>query len=180
MSPLKFETLRQANKARVGKFRNKHGGLAHSRTDGSDWSPAQWLQAMVGELGEFANLRKKFERGDIGLIDYAREAQKELADIQIYLDLLAMRALDFQGSDGNKFVHPTGIDLGQAVLEKFNEVSDRVGVDIKLRQRKLFTMKSHEIVDVVDKTDYQQRMRDKASDVMQEAVRKNVEERKEA
>lgn len=112
---LTFHELRSANLIRLPKFKNKHGEIAHSKADGSDWTPAQWLQALVGEIGEYANFRKKFERGDITEEEFKLEAKKELADIQIYLDLLALN-LD--------------IDLGRATKEKFNEVSKRVGVDV--------------------------------------------------
>ena len=115
---LTFNTLRDANKARLPTFKNKHGLPAHSEPDGSDWSPAQWLQAMVGELGEYANFRKKFERGDITEAEFQEAAAKELADVQIYLDLLAFRL---------------GIDLGRATLEKFNEVSVRVHSPVHIR-----------------------------------------------
>lgn len=125
---LTFDTLRQANKARLPTFRNAKGEKAHTTDDGSDWSPAQWLQALVGEVGEFANLRKKYERGDITPEQYAIEAAKELADIQIYLDILARRCLDT-----SDLVHPTGIDLGHATIKKFNEVSKRVKSHIMIR-----------------------------------------------
>jgi hypothetical protein len=125
-SPLNFNTLREANAARLPQFKNSKGGLAHSKIDGSDWSPAQWLQAVMGELGEYANIRKKYERGDIDHREYAVLAAKELADVQTYLDILARRALDY--SDGR--VHPTGVDLGQATIAKFNEVSNRVGSSV--------------------------------------------------
>lgn len=46
-----------------------------------------------------------------------QHARKELADVQIYLDLLALSI---------------EIDLEEATVEKFNEVSDRIGVNIKL------------------------------------------------
>ncbi|MGY0711770.1 MazG-like family protein [Azospirillum argentinense] len=69
------------------------------------------------KLGETANLIKKIERGDLTL-DEARPAlAKELADVQTYLDLLAFRA---------------GVDLGQATIAKFNEVSVRVGSPVRL------------------------------------------------
>ena len=93
-SDLSFATLRLADRARVPRFRNKHGGLAHAKPDGSDWTPADWLQALVGELGEYARVRHQFEMGQISREQYEVEARKELADVQIYLDLLAMRALD--------------------------------------------------------------------------------------
>jgi NTP pyrophosphatase (non-canonical NTP hydrolase) len=112
---LTFNTLREANQLRLPQFKNCHGDPAHSEPDGSDWSPAQWLQAVVGELGEYANFRKKFERGDITLEAFRANAKKELADTVIYLDLLALQ-LD--------------IDLGFAVREKFNEVSRRVGASV--------------------------------------------------
>ena len=112
---LSFNTLREANKRRIPQFKNSKGLPAHSEPDGSDWSPAQWLQAVVGELGEYANFRKKFERGDIDEAEFKKQAEKELADVQIYLDILACR-LD--------------IDLGQATKRKFNEVSERVGSTI--------------------------------------------------
>ncbi len=112
-----FNMLRQANIDRLPTFKNKHGELAHSQVDGSDWSPAQWLQAVLGELGEYANLRKKFERGDVSADEFKIEAAKELADVQIYLDILAFQL---------------GINLGEATLSKFNEVSIRVGSPIRL------------------------------------------------
>lgn len=112
---LSFDTLREANVARLPQFKNRKGEPAHSEPDGSDWSPAQWLQAVVGEVGEYANLRKKYERGDLSKEEFEIEASKELADIQIYLDLLAFRL---------------GINLGEAVRAKFNEVSNRVNSDV--------------------------------------------------
>lgn len=115
---LTFSMLRVANRARLPQFKNKHGEPAHAKSDGSDWSPAQWLQAMMGELGEYANFRKKFERGDITQEKFKYEATKELADVQIYLDLLA---------------YQLGIDLEQAVINKFNEVSKRVGSNVTLQ-----------------------------------------------
>lgn len=114
---LTFNALRGANKARLPQFKNRHGALAHPLPDGSDWSPAQWLQAVVGELGEYANLRKKFERSDIDAEMFKREASDELADVVTYLDILAMQL---------------GIDLGQATMDKFNRVSDRVGSTVRL------------------------------------------------
>lgn len=124
---LSFSVLRQANKARLPQFRNPKGELVLSKPDGSDWTPAQWLQAVIGELGEYANKRKKFERGDISLEEFTVEAQKELADVQTYLDILAMRCLDTPQA-----AHPSGVDLGQATVDKFNEVSGRVGSDVRI------------------------------------------------
>lgn len=134
MSNLSFSALRKANTLRMPQFRNKRGELAHAQPDGSDWSPAQWLQAVVGELGEFANIRKKFERGDMTIFEYAIEARKELADVQCYLDILAWRCLDTE-----ECVHATGVDLGQATEDKFNEVSRRVASTVFLSQGEAVT-----------------------------------------
>jgi NTP pyrophosphatase (non-canonical NTP hydrolase) len=114
---LTFNVLREANTKRLPTFKNSKGEPAHSEPDGSDWSPAQWFQAVMGECGEYANLRKKYERGDIDLVEFKEKAAKELADVQIYLDLLAFRL---------------GINLGEATVSKFNEVSERVGSPIRM------------------------------------------------
>ncbi|MGV3539693.1 MAG: hypothetical protein ACO1OQ_07780 [Rufibacter sp.] len=79
-----------------------------------DWSLADWSNAIAGETGEMCNLIKKIRRGDG--ID-VQEVGKELADIVIYADLLADQL---------------GLDLGECVRQKFNEVSDRIGSGIKL------------------------------------------------
>ena len=111
---LTFSELRQANLDRAKVYRNAQGQLVSD-----EFTPAQWLQALVGEIGEYANFRKKFERGDFDddpAFFYAMAA-KELADVQTYLDLLAA-SLD--------------IDLGEATRNKFNEVSDRIGCKVYL------------------------------------------------
>jgi NTP pyrophosphatase (non-canonical NTP hydrolase) len=82
------------------------------------WTRAEWLQALVGEVGELANYFKKIDRGDYTL--YAEkqvDVAKELADIQIYLDLLAYKC---------------GVNLGEATTAKFNEVSVRVSSRVRI------------------------------------------------
>lgn len=114
---LSFNTLREANKARLPQFKNPKGEPAHSEPDGSDWSLSDWMTAVAGELGEAANIIKKVNRGDLSLDEARPLLAKEYADVATYLDILAMR---------------TGVDLGKAVKEKFNEVSDRVGSTVKI------------------------------------------------
>jgi NTP pyrophosphatase (non-canonical NTP hydrolase) len=109
---LTFNTLRRANIARLPCFRDNKGRICHSEKDGSDWSPAQWLQAVVGELGEYANLRKKVERGDFTPEEAKPMLADELADVVIYLDILAEQL---------------GVDLGAAVMHKWNKTSQKVG-----------------------------------------------------
>ena len=116
---LTFNVLRNANVVR----RKLVFGPDEEKGNGLNWTPCQWLQALVGEVGEYANLRKKFERGDFmgeGNRDeiFTREAEKELADIQIYLDLLALSL---------------GIDLGQATIKKYNEVSKRHNMPVLIQ-----------------------------------------------
>jgi NTP pyrophosphatase (non-canonical NTP hydrolase) len=115
---LTFDALRGANLARLPQFKNGRGEPAHSKPDGSDWSLAQWSNAVLGELGEAANIIKKIERGDMTLDDARPALAKEFADVQTYLDILAFRA---------------GVDLGDATLQKWNEVSERVGSTVRLR-----------------------------------------------
>jgi NTP pyrophosphatase (non-canonical NTP hydrolase) len=120
---LTFATLREGNVTRLPLFKNKHGVVAHSKPDGSDWSPAEWLEAVVGELGEYANVRKKYRRGDISHAEFKEMAAKELADVVTYLDILAFRL---------------GIDLGEAVVEKFNEVSMRVCCSVMIDENGVY------------------------------------------
>ena len=195
---LSFDLLRQANRTRLPLFKNKHGDTAHIHSDGSDWDFATWLMATMGELGELAEVRIAYERGEIETAVYEQAISSELADVATYLDLLANRALDESGSDRSKLnsddpwilmellvaiglfandakkamrgdfgpeeyrskkvkhliraqcaltllmrsaslrpsinqnAHPTGVDLGEAIVAKFNEVSDRVKAPVKI------------------------------------------------
>jgi len=111
---LSFKTLREANKRRLPQFKDAQGRTAHAL-------PAQWGQAVLGELGELANLEKKIIRGDFDMDDptvHAKvqgEVAREFADIVTYLDIYAMQR---------------GVDLGEATRIKFNEVSRRVGASV--------------------------------------------------
>ena len=83
----------------------------------SDWSLAEWSNAMAGEAGEACNVTKKILRGDHPFKHYKKDLAKEIADVVVYADLLAAAA---------------GINLEKAVIQKFNEVSDRRKCKIKL------------------------------------------------
>lgn len=104
---LTFERLRSVNVERCKE-------VFHPLTS---WSLSDWAVAMAGECGEACNVVKKYRRFQDGTntakdpqtVDEIRDAlAAELADTVIYADLLAARA---------------GIDLGDAVREKFNAVS---------------------------------------------------------
>lgn len=92
----------------------------------TEWNPAEWACAMAGEAGEACNVAKKITRLESGTntakdpqtMDECRQLMgKELADTVIYADLLAASL---------------GINLGDAIRDKFNEVSERMKSDVKL------------------------------------------------
>lgn len=113
---LAFEQLRKANVARCEE-------VFHTV---EAWSPAEWATAFAGEAGEVCNAVKKLRRLQDGT-NTAKDPQtvqeaiaqigKELADTIIYADLLGARL---------------GIVTQNVVIDKFNEVSDRMECDIKL------------------------------------------------
>lgn len=90
----------------------------------NSWSLSDWITAVTGELGEAANVAKKLNRVRDG-IPGNKETEEELramlrdeiADTFIYLDLLAQSQ---------------GFSLIDAVREKFNKTSDKIGSGIKV------------------------------------------------
>lgn len=107
---LTFNTLRRAQQRRTERT------PAYDAC--ADWTHAQWMMALVGEVGELANFLKKVDRGDYELQHVIVDVTKELADIQCYLDLLAAKLK---------------VDLGHATAAKFNEVSLRLGTEIYIK-----------------------------------------------
>lgn len=120
--PLKFSELRSAS---VERCEASYGGVDR-------WSPEGWMTAVTGELGELAGVIKQMmRRGSYSeaLVDklhvpaadvLAEAAAAEAADVVIYLDLLCAKL---------------GIDLGEAVREKFNKVSrERLGSSVLLER----------------------------------------------
>src|SRR5690242_5081133 len=92
-----LKQLKAANKDRCNVFGHEI----------ADWTAPEWGNALAGETGELCNLVKKLHRGDeISIEDIGREA----ADVVCYLDLLCQKL---------------GIDLQTAVVNKFNEVSEK-------------------------------------------------------
>ena len=87
--------------------------------DLGSWSLSDWLTATCGELGEAANIIKKLNRirdGIPGNIEdettLRRRLREEIADVAIYLDLLAQAA---------------GFDLEEVREEKFKATSRKIG-----------------------------------------------------
>jgi len=103
-----FTEIRNQNVSRALKW---HKG------DLLDWSPLEWAGAMCGEAGEAANVAKKLKRIDNkiegGLDSSMKDVLienlgKEIADVFLYLDLLAA-CYD--------------IDMEKVIIDKFNEKS---------------------------------------------------------
>ncbi len=108
MTNITFNELRDANVKRCVQVFHKL----------DDWSPCDWATAMAGECGEACNVIKKLRRLDGAdsskdtkgyREQLVHETADELADLVIYADLLAARL---------------GVNLGDAVVRKFNAVSD--------------------------------------------------------
>jgi len=113
LESLTFTCFRLANVARCLRW--------HPAGLGS-WSPSDWCTAVMGELGELASLLKMRNRERDGLVGNKfspsdQQIADELADVVTYLDLLAAAL---------------GVDLGRAVVEKFNAVSARNGFPDRL------------------------------------------------
>lgn len=105
-----LKLLRQANATRQDEWENAKGKLNLS----------YFGNAIAGEVGEACNIIKKIERERLGLRGSRAtlsELAEELADVIIYIDLLA--------ADCN-------IDLEQAIKIKFNRTSDKYNLGTKI------------------------------------------------
>ena len=87
----------------------------------SAWSLSDWFTAVLGELGEAANVGKKLNRVRDGIPgntetpkELREKLQDEVADAFIYLDLLAQSQ---------------GFLLEDAVRAKFQKTSEKIGYD---------------------------------------------------
>lgn len=119
MGDLTFSTLNATNIRRAHRW----------HPDGLDsWSVSDWLLAFAGEAGEAANAGKKYRRLLDGLqqsghvpedLDAAIDAIcDELADAVIYADIAAT---------------VLGRRLSDAVIRKFNAISEREGFPERLQ-----------------------------------------------
>jgi NTP pyrophosphatase (non-canonical NTP hydrolase) len=93
------------------------------------WSPSDWMTATVGELGEAANVMKKLNRVRDGIpgnketeAELRAQLAEEIADTYCYLDLLATAC---------------GVSMQEAVIAKFNKVSERIGYKNTLFNRSI-------------------------------------------
>ena len=111
---LTFDQLSRAHHAR------QEDSFRHTRS----LTLGDWACALAGEVGEACNYIKDLRREQtvrsVGASEmklYREMIAKELANVVSYTELLAMQL---------------GIDLGKAVTEKFNEVSDCIDSEVKL------------------------------------------------
>lgn len=81
-----------------------------------EWVITEWTNALAGEAGEAANEAKKIRRGDYDEKPEEGKAKlaAELADVLAYAFITA---------------HKYGIDLPRAYIQKYNDVSERIGHD---------------------------------------------------
>ena len=106
---LTFKELREANNKRNREMTDLRGP-----SFSEDWDLPQWFVALTGEVGEAANIVKKMYRGDrISTLD--EDLKDELADIQIYLDLIC---------------NHLKVDLEEIVIKKFNKSSLKFGSSV--------------------------------------------------
>jgi NTP pyrophosphatase (non-canonical NTP hydrolase) len=88
------------------------------------WSTSDWMTALVGEVGEAANVVKKLNRYRDGVPGNKVSEQelrdmlrKELGDVFVYLDLMAQSL---------------GFSIADAAIEVFNAKSADIGYPVKL------------------------------------------------
>jgi NTP pyrophosphatase (non-canonical NTP hydrolase) len=91
--------------------------------------------ATAGEMGEACNVIKKLDREAMGMKgsrDTVEHLAEELADVMIYIDIIALRL---------------GIDMDEAIANKFNKTSTEnsfgVFIDSKLFRQREDSARSH-------------------------------------
>lgn len=97
---LSFEVFRELNQKRQAEFKNTNGELVSKQPE---WTPIQWYIALIGEIGEYSNVVKKYFRRDYTENYFLDEAGKELADVQTYLSLLT-NCYDFTLASHRKYL----------------------------------------------------------------------------
>lgn len=114
---MKFSEFSKANRERC----ESPSGFNHRL---ADWSPSDWMTALMGELGEAANVVKKLNRFRDGIpgnteskAQLEAKLRRELADTFVYLDLL------FQS---------LGTTVEEQVVDVFNAKSAQIGYPARL------------------------------------------------
>jgi len=106
-NPLTFETFSRINRERCREWMGESDTLHHHAL------------GLAGETGELCNVIKKLDRlehgkvgGGKGPFALREQAKEEIADVLIYLDLVAMHF---------------GVTLDDVVIKKFNATSKKYG-----------------------------------------------------
>jgi NTP pyrophosphatase (non-canonical NTP hydrolase) len=112
-----FEQFSEANRARC----ESPQGFSHPL---SGWSTSDWMTALVGEVGEAANVVKKLNRVRDGVPgnkltpdELRDQLRRELGDVFVYLDLMAQSL---------------GFSIADAAAEVFNAKSIDIGYPARL------------------------------------------------
>lgn len=115
--PMTFGEFSQANRDRC----ESPQGFNHPL---SGWSTSDWMTALVGEVGEAANVVKKLNRvrdgvpgNTVSADDLRDQLRKELGDVFVYLDLMCQSL---------------GFSIANAAAEVFNAKSAQIGYPKKL------------------------------------------------
>ncbi len=110
--PMTFEQFSEANRARCESPQGFHHPL-------TGWSTSDWMTALVGEVGEAANVVKKLNRVRDGVPgnkltpdELRGQLRRELGDVFVYLDLMAQSL---------------GFSIADAAAEVFNAKSAEIG-----------------------------------------------------
>ena len=120
MQPNRDITLREFLAANIARNENNQSGGTEKT-----WNLVDWTNELCGEAGELANIAKKVRRArparngkkaDPTLAEAKEAIASEIADVVICACLVAGHI---------------GVDLQEACRLKFNEVSDRMGSDLK-------------------------------------------------
>jgi NTP pyrophosphatase (non-canonical NTP hydrolase) len=115
--PMTFGKFSEANRRRC----ENPDGFNHRL---SGWSTSDWMTALMGEVGEAANVVKKLNRYRDGVPgnklsedELQEQLFKELGDVFVYLDLMAQHL---------------GFNIEDAVIQVFNAKSAEIGYPIRL------------------------------------------------
>ena len=114
---LTFQDFSQQNRARCEHAKGFNHPLA-------GWSTSDWMTAMVGEVGEAANVVKKLNRvrdgvpgNKVSADELRAQLRRELGDVFVYLDLMAQSL---------------GFNIADAATEVFNAKSREIGYPVTL------------------------------------------------
>lgn len=119
MLKLSFETFRIANSTRSKRF------FEPAVVD--QWSPADTLVGMIGELGEACNVMKKLKRAELGMVNKNSEPGRQVDALTTEVRRKLME--EFAGTIlyFDQLAEAFGIDFEQAITITYNEKSRELG-----------------------------------------------------